>query len=217
MPDGEKKTHPTYGMIGASRVTCGTTGLYAFGSRIKHNAFIDITIRRASQERSLNRDWFFGDKELITVRLTEAQWATFVSSMNVGFGVPCTLCHVMHEPQGEVPKPVDSIAQAKHEARKEAASVMERLKSLCGRLKDAVVNPKKTELKEIVRDLEVAVGNFPSNHEFLYKSFEEHVENVVTDAKASVEAHFMAVVTRAQLAEGYHPPALIESAEKDGE
>lgn len=118
------------------------------------------------------------------------------------------------ERQGEVPKPEDSISQAKMEAREEGRSVMSQLKSLCDRLKDAVVNPKKTELKVILRDLEIAVGNFPGNHAYLYKSFEEHVENVVTDAKASVEAHYMAVATRAQLVEGYTPPKLIEEAEK---
>lgn len=217
MPLGPKTNHPTFGMIGASRVTCGPGGLYAFGSRIKHSAFIDITIRRASLERDLNHDWFYGEDELIEVRLTEAQWATFVSSLNVGFGVPCTLCHVMCERQGEVPKPEDSIAQAKMEAREEGRSVMSRLKALCNRLDDAVVNPKKTELREILRDLKIAVDNFPGNHAYLYRSFEEHVENVVTDAKASVEAHYMAVATRAQMVEGYAPPKLIEETGETGE
>ncbi len=210
MPFGPKTNHPTFGMIGASRVTCGPGGLYAFGSRIKHSAFIDITIRRASHKRDLNQDWFYGEDELVRVRLTEAQWATFVSSLNVGFGVPCTLCDVMRERQGEVPKPEDSIAQAKNEARKNAEDTMDLLSHILQRLEYAIQNPKKRELSELARDLKIAIGNYPANHAYLYSSFEKHVENVVTDAKASVEAHYMAVATRAQLVEGYAPPKMIE-------
>ena len=201
MPQGKHETHPTYGMIGASRVSA-TQGLYCFGSRIRHNAIIEITIRGASIERSLNRDWYHGEEELIAVRLTEAQWATFVSSPNVGYGVPCTLYHVMCERRGEVPKPEDSIAQAKHEAKKDAAEMISDLQGLCEDLERVVEEPKKRELREILHRLKIAVGNFPGNHKFLYESFEEHVENVVTDAKASVEAHFTAIATRAGFALG---------------
>lgn len=194
-----KETHPTYGMIGASRVSA-QPGVYCFGSRIRHNAFVEITIRGASLSRHLNHDHYFADNELISVRLTEAQWATFVSSPNVGMGVPCSLDHVLMERCGEVPPPADSISQAKHEARKEAAELMEQMNALCGELEKAVEEPKKRELRDILRRLKCAVGYFPSNHAYLFKSFEEHVENVVTDAKASVEAHFTAVATRAGFA-----------------
>lgn len=200
MPFGPKKTHPTYGMIGASRVTCGGKGIHLFGSRIRHNAFIDVVIRRASHERDLNHDWFHGGEELISVRLSEAQWASFVSSLNVGFGVTCTLEHIGREECGEVPPPEDSIAQAKEEARDEALRATESLRKAVAKLEQIVQNPKKSELKELLHELKVAVGNFPSNQAYLYKAFEEHVEKVVTDAKATVEAHLTAVATRAGFA-----------------
>lgn len=201
MPNGPKEKHPTYGMIGASRVSA-QPGIYCFGSRIRHQAFIEITIRRAEIERDLNRDWFHGDEELISVRLTESQWATFVSSPNMGYGVPCSLDHVMRERCGPVPPPEDSVSQAKHEARKDAAELVADLQGLCDKLEKAVEEPKKRELREILHSLKCAVGSFPSGHAFLYESFEEHVENVVTDAKASVEAHFTAIATRAGFALG---------------
>lgn len=217
MPQGPKTTHPTYGMIGASRVTCGPGGVYLFGSRIRHNAFIDIIIRRASHERDLNHDWYHGDEELISVRLSEAQWASFVSSLNTGFGVTCSLQYIGREKCGEVPAPEDSIAQAKHEAREHARKATESLQKAVSRLEQIMQNPKKSELKELLHELKVAVGNFPSNHAYLYKTFEEHVEKVVTDAKATVEAHFTAVATRAGFAleAGSVGMPQIEAAERE--
>ncbi len=197
MPDDTKHTHPTYGMIGASRVTSGPKGLHLFGSRIRHSAMVDITIRRASIERSLNRDWFHGEADgLITVRLTEAQWATFVSSMNIGYGTPCSLTRVGTQDCGPVPPPDNSIAQAKHEAKKQAARAVSDLMHICERMENAAQNPKKREFAELIHQLRVAVGSFSGNHQFLYDSFEEHVENLVTDAKASIEAHFASIAMR---------------------
>jgi hypothetical protein len=88
---GTRTTHPCFAQIRASRVN-GLTNLY--DSDFQHNHFVSISIYRSELDRHLNRDWHHSRDELIEVNLSEAQWATFVSSMNVGCGVPCTLSYL---------------------------------------------------------------------------------------------------------------------------
>lgn len=83
-----RESHPAYGMILAARVQGGAR---LAGSDFKHQSYIAIEVRHAHLSRSLSNDRWHGDKHIIRLSLSEAQWATFVSSMNVGFGVPCTL------------------------------------------------------------------------------------------------------------------------------
>src|SRR4029079_12547459 len=88
--DRFEETHPAYILVGASRVS-STPGAVLFGSDFRHQHYITITIAKATYNRGLSNDWYFGNKQLIQIALSEAQWATFVSSLNVGQGVPATL------------------------------------------------------------------------------------------------------------------------------
>ncbi len=83
-----KIDHPAFGMIGACRRS-GHSILY--GSDFIHHNTVAIRICTSSLTRSLAHDWPHARKGLIEVELSEAQWATFVSSMNVGDGVQCTI------------------------------------------------------------------------------------------------------------------------------
>jgi len=85
---GKSYEHPAFGQIRASRVS-GHAVLY--GSDFVHQGFVTITISTSQLQRTLAREWYFGKSEVIEVALSEAQWATFVSSMNMGSGVPCTI------------------------------------------------------------------------------------------------------------------------------
>ena len=91
-----RENHPAYAMIGASRVSQfgGGGGARLFGSDFGHQHYVTISIRRASLGRSHQSEHAYGEEELIEVALSEAQWATFVSSMNVGHGVQATLTRV---------------------------------------------------------------------------------------------------------------------------
>lgn len=87
--------HPAYGQIGASRTYGGGRALY--GSDFRHNSSVTIRISESEVTRDLSRDWPHATREIVEVTLSEAQWATFVSSLNMGEGTQCTLAHVMGE------------------------------------------------------------------------------------------------------------------------
>src|SRR4051812_19636627 len=89
--------HPAYGMIGASRVNWAGNGTNLFGSDFRHRNTVRIQIHGADVRRDLSHDWIHADsrRSLVEVELSEAQWAGFVSTLNVGDGVACTIRHVV--------------------------------------------------------------------------------------------------------------------------
>src|SRR5206468_4534966 len=128
--DGYDENHPAYAMIGASRVTGGKV---LFGSDFKHMNYITIRIKPGRVHRGLSNDWYgsSGGREYIEVALSEAQWAGFVSRMNVSDGVPCTVQWrdtVGYVPQ--IPEPVDRTKQFDDEMRKTVQRGVEVLKEL---------------------------------------------------------------------------------------
>ena len=100
-----EESHPAYAMIGASRWTGGKSVFH--GSDFRHSSGISVTICRAVQVRSLSRDWHHAREELIRVDMSESQWAAFISTLNVGDGVPCTLRRIQGEQMPLIPLPED--------------------------------------------------------------------------------------------------------------
>lgn len=187
-------THPSFAQIGASRVS-GQANLY--GSDFAHQHYVTISIRTSELHRGLSRDWHFGRKELIEVALSESQWATFVSSMNVGSGVPCTLqCH-----DGKL---IPGLPSPEPLTNKFNDEMMQTMSDIQGDMKDLIAQvdalglskAKSTELK---RQLETIKCRVTQSTGFVAKQFEKHVEDVVESAKIEVNAYVMNQVTRAGL------------------
>jgi hypothetical protein len=203
---GDKRyTHPAFGQIGASRVTGGTT---LYGSDFVHHNFVSISIRRSELNRGLSHDWHFGTDELIEVHLSDAQWATFVSSMNVGSGVPCTISHVNHESMPGIPVRTqlqEFQKELKEDLRSLGELVMGTIKDVEGDLGAGLSIKKKTSILEKLRKLHQQVT---SNIPFVTKSLEKHMEGTVEKAKVEVNAYVQTAVMRAgmeKLAEGKTP------------
>jgi len=80
---GTSESHPSYGMVSFNRQQ-QTPPANLFGSSIKHQTLISLTIRRGTKERDLSRDWYFGGEELIEVLLSPNQFAEAITHMNMG-------------------------------------------------------------------------------------------------------------------------------------
>lgn len=201
--------HPAYGQIGAWRVH-GTA--YLYGSDFRHNGYVTIRISRSLLNRSLSRDWPSAREELIEVALTEAQWATFVSTLNRGDGVPCTIQWLPG--QGHVPaiaRPKSRVQQFKAEMLKTLAEA----RGLLARLRERIVAGKGG--KESLSLLDMADRDVSSSVDFVAKSFGEHMETVVEQAKIEVHAYAQGVITRMGLdaAQRRGPFALEEDARSE--
>lgn len=188
--------HPGFGLIGGSRVS-GSTVL--FGSDFEHHNFVEIRIARAELHRDLSHDWQFGRDEIVSVRMSEAQWATFVSSLNVGQGVPCTIAYVGREQMPGIP-----LRREEDAARDDATAHISEMVELVDRAIHEVVDGVGTGLSKTRRDAILAPlkqlrQEIHSNTPYMMESFERHFETTVERAKVEIEAHMQNMVVRAGL------------------
>lgn len=205
-------THPAFAQIGAFRTSGGHTALY--GSDFNHNAYITIRISASELHRSLNRDWHFSRAEIIEVALSEAQWATFVSTPNVGSGTPCTLQHVQGARKPLLPDPTNRSDQFRDEVKARLEKIVRSVEDALAAL-DGMGLPKgKTAaLRETLRRL---VTEMNSNLPFVASQFEEHMEDTVEKGKQEVHGYMVGMVQRAGLdALASNLPLAIENKESE--
>lgn len=197
-------THPAFAQIRASRVS-GHTSLY--GSDFVHQHFVEITICRSQEIRNLSREWYFGRGQMVSVSLSEAQWAAFVSSMNVGDGVPCTLTWNQGPIPG-LPPPKPTTHKFKQDIQEDLQEALSRLEAVAAQLDGPLSKTKAAELK---RSLDHARKALVGSVTFVAESFDEHVEATVEKAKIEVNAYVQAKTQQAGLrALGLDPPLKLE-------
>lgn len=192
---GTIEHHPAYAVIGASRVS-SSHGEYLFGSDFRHHHYVLIRIGRSSLRRDLSHDWIHGDShEYIEVALSEAQWATFVSSMNVGGGVPCTLSHL----DGTLMPGIAEVANRSEQFKDELADTLGRARPALDKLEERLASAKMTptardDLKKLI---DIVRQNIGGNVGYVAKQFGKHMERTVERAKIEVNAYVQQIIIRA--------------------
>lgn len=179
------EAHPAYGMIGATRVSHSPPGKALFDSDVQHQHYVVLRIDRATRRRDLHRDWVHssGFGKIVEVAMSEAQWASMISSMNTS-GVPCTIQRT--ERDGDVPGlDLDSRLDLSHRETREAAH------RAFDEVKEAFEAVEEKPTKANLRALRARIENAPANVEYAAKSLTEHAENVVQKARADIEAMAM--------------------------
>jgi hypothetical protein len=189
-----KTTHPAFAQIRASRVQGGTL---LYGSDFQHQHFITLQICRSELHRDLSRDWHFAREELIDVSMSEAQWATFISTLNSGGGTPCTLTHIDRNAVPQIPYNPKRREQFDADLRDTLGLVESSLSELRDKINALPVSEKKR--KELLSSVECAERNLAPNLSFVAKQFGEHMETVTEHAKVEIEAYVTGVVQRAGL------------------
>jgi hypothetical protein len=183
--------HPAFGMIRASRTTVGGgpgAGAVLFDSDIKHGHTVRIVIERATRKRDLNHDWIHGGQELVEIEMSEAQWASFVSSMNTS-GVPCTLRRTETDIQVPGLPYAPRLAESMAEVKNAAVETFGKIRAARDDYEQAVAEKAGAKvIKEKLRTLHYAIENSGANMTFAAKTLAEHAENVVQKARADIEA-----------------------------
>lgn len=174
------ETHPAWGLIGASRVSSGGRGATLFDSDIQHQHFVMVRLSRAERRRNLMHDYKHGSEQIVEIAMSEAQWASFVSTMNVGQGVPCTIESIGRK---QVPgvEYEPRLAVSMEEVQDAATQALKQIQEALDDYLD-----HKTVKK--LRTLEMLIRNAPANMRFAADSLSEHAENVVQRARADIEA-----------------------------
>lgn len=191
--DGVEFKHPAFGQIRASRVQGGHGVLY--DSDFHSNCFITLEITGSTLTRSLSNDWHFSKDQKIEIAMTEAQWATFVSSLNFGSGTPCTLVRFNREkiPVIEWDETKRDMFKTEHDDRLSTArQTLDEMLQIFNTLK--VSGKARAELKMLTERAKAEIG---SNLEFTSDQFERHMEKTVERAKQEIHGHMTALTTSA--------------------
>lgn len=205
----DDEQHPSFGMIAAYR---GSYGATLFDSDIYHHHTVTLRIHRASRRRELHSDWIHAREELIEVEMSEAQYASFVSSPNTS-GVPCTIRTIQGE---DIERPVfaprlEESMRETHEAAQEAfGEIVEALRVF----EETPSTPARAK-KEALASLRAKIQNAVPNVDFAGKRLSEHAENVVQKARSDVEAMVSQHAARMGV-EALPAVALLEASERKG-
>lgn len=193
---GESITHPCFGLIGASRVS-GSAILH--GSEFVHNNYVTISIHTSSLNRKITHDFDYAEKELIQIAVSEAQWATFVSSLNVGMGVPCTIQRREGQVVPGLPFPRSQETEFHKDtetALKEAVQYLDKIKELIDG-NDMKLNKRQREL--LSAPLHLAHMRLTSSLGFISEQFVKHTKKYMEKAKSEVSAWAQNLLMRAGL------------------
>lgn len=194
---GDFETHPAYGQIAVSRISGHA---YLYGSDFEHPNYVVVRINESQLNRSLSRDWAFSRKGIIEVAMSEAQWATFVSSFNQGSGVQCTIQN--REGEGSVPgiPAPNRTAKFNAEANEDLQDIRRELNELRQKLEENTAGLSKAKAQDLLKHVNLSIRAVSDSLPFVASQMEEHMENVVEAAKAEVHGYLSAQINRAGLA-----------------
>lgn len=198
--DGEVETHPSWLLVSASRVS-GHNRL--FQSDIVHQHFIRVRVARARRQRDLHRDWVTSaaSADLMEFDMSLSQWAEFLTTLNVGQGVPATLKYLNGERVEQEEDPERRIDLTAKEVRAKSKTVLDPVNKALDKVEAVLdANGGKRALRDALDSLRHAVNNVPSNMAFAAKSLDEHAEQTVAHAKAEIDAMAVSLRREAELA-----------------
>ena len=189
--------HESYGAIRLNNVSMPGQGADLFGSSIKHENVLSITVYEASMFRKYAESNILLEKELMTVQLSSAQFTQFITSPNLAQGVPCTI--IRFNGEGRESCPPSSVRQTlEEEMAKEVDKIMDTSLSLLQEVEEICEQKtplKKSQQNELLQKLQKMHYDIKHNLPFLKSQVDRTLEESVASAKAEVEA-FLATKMR---------------------
>jgi len=174
-------------MIQYSRIQGGTNN-ELFGSSIKSNNKISLSIHTASVERDLNRDCYFPKNTIIEILMTPNQFSEFITSPNTS-GVPCTIIFKDGK-RIEGRKFESKRATFEQEIKESLSDLINRTKTFQNKVDDLLNKPNVTKKdKEELRNQAMMIEQeIRANLPFIQQSFNESMDKTVVEVKSEFEA-----------------------------
>lgn len=186
----KKETHPAQGVVVLTKRH--GNGQTIFGSDNLHSETVCLQFKEASVTRNLARNWIFGEKTILELRMSAAQWGEMISSFSNGSGTPVTYTH-----RADIGKAVPEYEIPQTDREKYTAEMREHidigLKAIRD-LKEKIIaslnkpNVTKKEMKEMIYDIEKAERELVPNTKFIVDSFEKSTQKRLSDARIEIEA-----------------------------
>lgn len=182
--------HPSYCTVRFSRTNSSHQKPF-FGSSIKPNSYITLTISSAEIDRKLNNDWIHSGRELIQVGMTEAQFAELITTINMGSGTPATLFHDGKK-KIEEPPYISKVEQHSMEFSNKMHEMSENLKNNFNKIQTIINSDKpinKQAKAELINMYNSMITQINSNIPFYEQQFLEQMQNTVHEAKMEINQH----------------------------
>jgi hypothetical protein len=182
-----KETHESYGMIQISRVSGGSSAL--FGSSIKHQHKIRLSIHNAYVKRDLHQDWYNAElRSIVEVEMSLTQFAEAITSMNTT-GVPVTLRYVNDKRMEDCPF-TDKRQQFENELKRKMQELSRKLDVLNGLAEGLVAMkaPSKGDRENLLKEVNRVRQDIADSLPFVYSQFNEQMDKTVLEAKGEFEA-----------------------------
>lgn len=191
--------HPAYAQLSAGRVAWSGAGAALYGSDFRHHATVRMRLTESELHRGLHSDRHHERKVIAEWEMSEAQWATLVSSLNVGSGVPVTLR--MAEGRDEVPylpwrDQADTFDAELAEDINNLANYVRRTIKAVEEETSSLSKAKRENVLAHLRSLEREVRH---NMPFFLRQFGEAMEDRTEKAKTEIHAYMFHAVQRAGL------------------
>jgi ElaB/YqjD/DUF883 family membrane-anchored ribosome-binding protein len=189
MDNKELEQHESYGMMSFNRFD-GGNGAF-FGSSIKPDGGIEMTLKTGEVRHNLNHDWYRGKETIARVRMTGAQFADLITNLNMGEGVPVTLEYVHGKHMSEPPF-INKRIQFEENFKQEMKEVSNQMLELTKRTEEILSRakaPTKKEKEEILHNIAMLNQKVSSDMPFVHKSFNEQMDKTVKEAKNEIETY----------------------------
>lgn len=190
----EVQSHPAFGQISLSRSSGGSGALY--GSDFDHHHRITLRVSTSTVRHRSGTDWYHGSHfaDILELDMSEAQFATFITSANMGEGSPCTLRSIQNRAIPDLPRPRSRTDQFGAEMIKIVQESLDRLQGITDKIDE--MNLPKTKAAALKHEVRVAHDLLKSNTPYIAGRFDEHMEVTVEKAKMEVQG-FMAGMAQA--------------------
>lgn len=201
--------HPSFAQISASRVS-SSHGTTMYGSKLTHSRYITITLSESELVRSINTDRYHGTRQMMQVRMSENQFAQFITSLNIGDGVPCTI-ERREGNRVSSPEPRNEKDITSNDFKNKVKKVSQVLAEAQNRLAEMTKpngKASKAELNQLQDELRTASREIEQNMPYMVECFEETLDDAVTSAKTDIEAYAADAFARAGVTIGSNPVTL---------
>lgn len=198
-PHHIRETHPSYGLIGVSRVS--GRGIL-FNSDTVHQHFIALRIMEARRVIDNTNELVIRDRLLCEISMTESQFAQFITQPNRGDGVPCTIHYNSGDNdkpwmnsfgcRPEPPAPEPFTIPFKREAGERAKIISDNLSDLQKAVEeflDGSAKPNKGALNELKSKIESARRQIDANLPYVVEVASEQIEKKIASAIVEFESY----------------------------
>lgn len=190
----QERTHPSYGMLCFSRSSISGDGVALFGSSIRHNDTIRLSISKGVMERRNNEDHHYpavaSKDQYIEVEMSYTQFAEAITSLNMGGGVPVTVLSVngqrvapcqyenkQKQMRNEFKALTKKISQGIDQSAKQVAELLDNKKIL-----------NKADRDFILSTMRSVSMNIRENMPFVNEMFAEQMDKTLAEAKGEFES-----------------------------